>query len=98
MKGALGFTGSARAACSMEASKADRASWGSQSTSSWRRAERGRRLCCLGGEPEIMLNHCTTLLIYYIPPGAHRPPGMRHLLTADSTALACSSLPRERMC
>lgn len=88
MKAASGFTGLTRAA------KADGASRGWSTPAAG--GQQGAAAVPLGWGTGIMLNHRTTLLIYRVPPGARRPPGMSHLLTADSAALARSSLPRER--
>lgn len=96
MHGALGFTGCLRAAS--EASQTDRISWGREGRAlELQEGKEGQTLCCLGGEPELPLNHCPSfIVIYCIPPGACRPLGMSHLLPAHSPALAHSSLPRER--
>lgn len=70
MKGASGFTGFARAARRHQ--RQTGLPGEARSTNSWRRAEQGGWLRCLGGEPGMMLNHRSTLLISCIPPGAQR--------------------------
>lgn len=94
MKGASGFIGCLRAA-SMEASNAGFPGEGKAGHWQLQEGKEGQTLCCLGGKPELLLNHCPTV-IYCIPPGACRPLGMSHLLPAHSPAPAHSSLPRER--